>query len=104
MIERQWKGTAHLSEADRYVAHLLEETFPQLKKIPGFSKATILRRETPAGVEFQVVTVWESLEAVKKFAGEGYDEAVVPEVVREMMVDYDETVVHYEIVREVHHA
>jgi heme-degrading monooxygenase HmoA len=101
MIERQWKGTAHPSEADRYIAHLLGDTLPKLKKIPGFVKASILRRTTAEGVEFQVVTVWKSLEAVKGFAGEGYDEAVVPEAVREMMVEYDETVVHYEIVHEV---
>lgn len=101
MIERQWKGTAHVGEADRYIDHLLRETFPSLYKINGFVKAFILKRNTPEGVEFQVATIWNSIDAIKQFAGEAYEDAVVPEVVREMMVTYDESVAHYEIVREI---
>jgi heme-degrading monooxygenase HmoA len=101
MIERQWKGTARPGQDDRYIDHLLLETFPGLQKIKGFIKASILQRETIRGTEFQIVTRWSSVEAIKGFAGEAYEEAVVPEVVREIMVEYDEVVAHYEVVREV---
>ena len=98
MISRQWRGIAKSSEADRYVSHLKTETFPQLSQIPGFIAATILRRPVIQGVEFCIVTTWESLEAIGRFAGERLETAVVPERVQAMMVTFDLNVVHYEVV------
>jgi heme-degrading monooxygenase HmoA len=98
MISRQWRGIAKSSEADRYVSHLKTETFPQLSQIPGFIAATILRRTVIQGVEFCIVTTWESLEAIGRFAGERLETAVVPEEVQAMMVTFDPNVVHYEVV------
>jgi heme-degrading monooxygenase HmoA len=98
VISRQWRGIAKRSEADRYVAHLRAETFPQLGDIPGFVSASILRRDVAEGVEFLIVTTWESIEAIRRFAGEDPQRAVVPEKVQEMMVTCDRTVHHYEVV------
>jgi hypothetical protein len=52
----------------------------------------------PAGVEFLIVTNWQSLDAIRAFAGDNVDEAVVPERVRAMMVKCDRAVRHYETV------
>lgn len=98
MISRQWRGVAKSSEADNYVAHLRSETFPQLFRIPGFIGASMLRRTVANGVEFRIVTTWNSKEAIAMFAGENPESAVVPDIVRTMMVTYDRTVDHYEIV------
>ena len=49
------------------------------------------------GTEFHIVTVWESLTAIKAFAGQDPETAVVPASVRAMLSSYDERVVHYEI-------
>ena len=98
MISRQWRGIAKNADADRYVSHLREETFPELAKISGFVRASILRRSVEEGVEFRIVTTWESLEAIQKFAGQDPGQAVVPEKVQEMMVTYDRRVDHYEVV------
>lgn len=98
VISRQWRGVAKSAEADRYVAHLRAETFPQLAHIPGFIAASILRRTVAEGVEFRIVTTWESLDAIRKFAGADAQTAVVPEKVQAMMVAYDRTVDHYEVV------
>ena len=98
MIARQWRGVAKKSDASRYVAHLRAETFPQLAGIRGFIDASILRRETTEGVEFLIVTRWESIDAIQKFAGAEAERAVVPEEVQAMMVRYDQTVAHYEVV------
>ena len=76
----------------------MTETFPQLKKIPGFVDASILRREAEAGVEFLIVTRWESLEAIRQFAGREIEAAVVPAKVQEMMIEYDAKVHHYEVI------
>jgi heme-degrading monooxygenase HmoA len=92
MISRHWKGVARPGEAARYIDHLRRETFPGLAAIPGFVRSSILRREVADGTEFQIVTVWESWEAIRAFAGADPEAAVVPA----MMVRYDSRVVHYE--------
>jgi len=98
MISRHWNGIAKPASAERYVSHLKDETFPQLASLPGFIRATILRREVPEGTEFQIVTLWDSLRSIEAFAGVNVEAAVVPPAVQAMMVDYDRSVVHYEIV------
>jgi heme-degrading monooxygenase HmoA len=98
MISRQWRGLAKRMYADEYVKHLRDETFPVLRSIQGFVDASILRREVEQGVEFLVVTRWASLRAIEQFAGPDPQRAVVPEKVHEMMVDYDRSVRHYEVI------
>ena|SRR5437773_9101421 len=99
MISRHWKGIAQREFADRYVGHLKGETFPQLASLPGFVRATVLRRELATGTEFQVVTLWASLTSIESFTGVDVDAAVVLSEVQAMMVDYDRSVAHYEVVR-----
>ena len=98
MISRHWKGIVKREFADRYVDHLERETFPELASLPGFIRATVLRRELAAGTEFQVVTLWDSLSSIEAFAGVDVDAAVVPPEVQAMMINYDRSVAHYEIV------
>ena len=98
MISRQWRGLAKADRADAYVEHLHTETFPAIRRLPGFMSASILRRTVAGGVEFLIVTQWSSLEAVRAFAGATIEQAVVPPKVREMMIDFDELVRHYEVV------
>jgi len=98
MIYRQWRGLAKAACAAGYEEHLKTETFPELKTIPGFIDATILRRSLDHAVEFLVVSRWESLEAISRFAGEDLEIAVVPEKVQAMMIEYDRRVRHYEVV------
>jgi len=97
MISRHWRGLAKPAFAQAYVEHLRAETFPAIRKLPGFVGASILCRTVPDGVEFLVVTDWASLEAIRSFAGANAETAVVPQRVQEMMVDYDRTVRHYEV-------
>ena len=99
MISRQWRGLAGPAHADEYVEHLRKETFPQLSNIPGFIDASILRRNVEEGVEFLIVTRWDSIEAIQRFAGREADVAVVPPKVHDMMIEYDRKVRHYEVVK-----
>ena len=98
MISRQWTGIAWTSEADNYVQHLREETFPRLAQIDGFRRASILRRDVSDGVEFLIITEWQSRDAIHAFAGDVIDVAVVPDKVQAMMVTFDRTARHYEVV------
>jgi heme-degrading monooxygenase HmoA len=97
MVSRHWKGLCKREFAAQYVQHLERETFPKLAALPGFVRATILRRELAAGTEFQVVTVWESLAAIEAFAGRDAEAAVVPPPAQAMMISYDRRAAHYEV-------
>ena len=99
-ISRHWKGVAKPEEADNYIHHLRNETFPELARIEGFISASILRRSIREGMEFLIVTTWQSIEAIRKFAGESAITAVVPPIVQAMMVEYDREVAHYEVLEE----
>ena len=98
MISRQWRGLARANQAQNYVKHLRNCTFPMLRGIPGFVDASILLRPVANGVEFLVITQWDSLEAITKFAGSDPETAVVPAEVMAMMVEYDPRAKHFEVV------
>ncbi len=98
MISRHWKGVAKPGEGDNYIEHLRTDTFPKLSKIKGFISASILKRRVDQATEFLIITVWESMEAIERFAGPSADVAVVPESVQAMMIEYDRTACHYEVV------
>jgi heme-degrading monooxygenase HmoA len=74
------------------------ETFPALVKITGFIRSSILFRPVEKGTEFLIITVWESPDAIRQFAGTDAGQAVVPTVVQEMMVEWEERAAHYEVV------
>jgi heme-degrading monooxygenase HmoA len=69
MIERTWRGTANIDNANRYIEHLKTDTFPKVRNIPGNMGAKVLRRTLDVHVEFLVVTTWASMDAIKAFAG-----------------------------------
>ena len=100
MIARHWRGLAHSQSADAYIEHLRTETFPGLASIAGFIGASLLRRSEARGVEFLVITHWESLGAIAQFSGDDAELAVVPEYVRTLMIEYDDRARHYEVIYE----
>jgi heme-degrading monooxygenase HmoA len=98
VISRHWRCLAHSNRAADYVEHLHTETFPMLRRIPGFVDASILSRRISAGVEFLIVTRWESLSAIVQFSGPDPEVAVVPPRAAAMMIDHDERARHFEVI------
>ena len=98
MISRHWTAICKRDRTDAYIHHLQSETFPILTTIAGFVRASILKRDVERGTEFQIITVWESLEAIKSFAGEDTEAAVVPFVAQAMLVEFDARATHYDVV------
>ncbi len=98
MIVRTWRGRTTSAWADAYPRHFHHAVMPELKAIPGFLGADLLKEEKDDQVEYFVLTRWASLDAIKAFAGEDYEQAVVePEAVA-ALDDFDRTVRHYETV------
>jgi antibiotic biosynthesis monooxygenase (ABM) superfamily enzyme len=99
MISRIWHGWTTPGNADKYEALLKEEIFVgiQNRHIGGFKGIQLLRREVGKEVEFVTIMVFDALEAVREFAGEEYETAVVPDKARAVLSHYDERSQHYEI-------
>lgn len=97
-VLRLWKGRAAAAKAGEYVKHLTEKVFPQIRSIPGHRGAYLLRRSISNDIEFLVLTLWASMDAIRKFAGLEPEKAVVEPAARAVLSDFDEAVTHYEIV------
>jgi heme-degrading monooxygenase HmoA len=98
VISRQWRGLARSDQAENYIEHLRQETFPALKGLAGFVSASILSRGLDRGTEFLVVTQWRSLDDIARFSGSDLEAAVVPAKVATMMIEYDIRARHFEVV------
>ncbi len=99
MISRIWHGWTTPENADKYESLLKEEIFTgiQNRHIRGFRRIQMLRREVGAEVEFVTIMWFDSLDAVREFAGEDYEAAVVPEKARAVLAHFDERSQHYEV-------
>jgi len=97
VIGRLWHGWTAVEDAPRYEEHLRHDTFPRLREIEGYVDGYVLRRDSVDRVDFAVLTLWESVEAIRAFAGDDYDTAVVPPAARRVLADFDERVAHYEV-------
>ncbi len=97
MIARQWKGYATEDRAVAYADHLRDGVLPQLRALSGFRGASLARRAVGSEVELLVTTRWDSMEAVRAFAGDRPEIAVVEPAARAVLARFDETVAHYEV-------
>jgi heme-degrading monooxygenase HmoA len=97
MIARVWRGTAALPAADAYYRHFATNVAPHLKDLAGHRSAYLLRREVDEQVEFVAVTLWDSLEAITRFAGADPSVAIVEPEARVVLSEYDDVVQHYEV-------
>ena len=99
MICRLWHGWTTPANADAYEQLLREEVFVGIasRGIAGFRGIELLRRTSGAEVEFVTLMWFESLDDVRKFAGEDYATAVVPDAARRILRRFDATSTHYEV-------
>lgn len=99
MIIRIWHGWTSPGNADTYEALLKEEIFVGIedRRIPGFNGIQLLRREVGSEVEFITIMTFDSLDAVREFAGEDHEAAVVPPKARAVLARFDARSQHYEL-------
>jgi heme-degrading monooxygenase HmoA len=100
MIIREWRGRASRERAEAYPEHFRRVVLPELRGIPGFITATLSHRDNGGQIEYLVLTRWQSLDAIRAFAGEAIDKAVVEPGAVAALIDYDDFVRHYEVVED----
>jgi antibiotic biosynthesis monooxygenase (ABM) superfamily enzyme len=99
MIGRIWHGWTAPDNADTYETLLETEIFPGIlaRNVPGFREIQLFRRESGSEVEFITIMWFDSLDAVRAFAGVNYEIAVVPPKARALLARFDATAQHYEV-------
>jgi heme-degrading monooxygenase HmoA len=98
MIARHWRGWTTARNADAYETVLKNTVLPGLKAIQGYRGGYVLRREIEnQEVEFVVVNLFESLDAVKRFAGPDFAVAVFEPEARRLLSRVEPLAAHYEV-------
>lgn len=100
MIARVWHGWTTSQNADAYERHLRTTVFPGVHRVPGYKGAHLFRREGGQEVEFVAITYFESLEAVRGFAGPDYEVAVISKEAQSLLSRYNRRADHYSVVLE----
>ncbi len=103
MIGRIWHGWTTPANADAYEALLKSEIFVGIgeRQIPGYQGIQLFRRSLGNEVEFVTIMWFESPEAVRVFAGEDYEVAVVPPKARALLARFDARSQNYEVKAEM---
>jgi heme-degrading monooxygenase HmoA len=103
MIARIWHGWTTPANADAYETLLKNEILVgiQNRNIAGYRGIRLLRRDVADEVEFITVMWFDSVDAVRTFAGEDYERSVVPPEARRLLSRFDERSQHYEVKAEM---
>jgi hypothetical protein len=103
MIARIWHGWTTKANAPVYENLLRSVVFPgiEAKKVNGYRKISLLRRELKDETEFITIMLFDNHEAVREFAGNEYEKSYVPAKARAVLSRHDETSEHYEIIHEL---
>jgi len=100
MIVRMWRAVATRDNAPEYRRHLEQLVLPQLQELPGFLGVTLMQAERGDRVEMVVSSRWESMDAVRAFAGSVPERAVVEPAAKAVLVEFDDHVSHYDVALE----
>lgn len=98
MIARLWRGEAMPDNAAAYQEHFNQQVYPALNALAGYRGAWLLRRDVDGRVEFLAVTMWDSVESIKAFAGDDVQRAVVEPEARAVLASFDSFAQHFEVV------
>ena len=97
LIARIWHGSTQIQRADEYADYLERTGAQECRATPGNRGVYVLRRIHNGRAEFTFISLWESLEAVKRFAGEDYEKAHYYPEDRDFLVELEPFVEHYDV-------
>lgn len=100
MIARIWRGATKAEDADAYLDYLHETGFAQYRTTPGNLGVQALRRVVDGRAELLLLTLWESEEAIRRFAGDDIGRAVFYPEDERFLIDRDDHVSHFDVVYE----
>lgn len=98
MMARMWRGRTPASKADSYLEYLRETGLKEYAAIPGNEGVLVLRRLTEGEAEFLLISLWESKEAIRRFAGDDLERAVYYREDDEYLLEREPGVMHFDVV------
>jgi heme-degrading monooxygenase HmoA len=98
MIARIWRGATLAEKADEYLDYMNETGVKDLRATEGNRGVYVLKRISNNRAEFVFISLWESMESVRRFAGPEVDKAVYYPKDRQFLLELEPKVVHYEVV------
>ena len=98
MIARTWRGATRAQDAETYLDYLHQTGFSEYRKIEGNRWVLALRRVTEDRAEFLLVSLWDSEDAIRRFAGDAMEQAVFYPEDERFLIERDNHVNHYEVV------
>ena len=97
MIARLWHGAVPAEKAEEYMRYLEKTGLPDYRATPGNRGVYVLRRAEPSVAHFLLLTLWDSSEAIRAFAGDDMDRARYYPEDEEFLLELEPTVTHYEV-------
>ena len=98
MIARIWHGRTRASDAEVYREYVERTGIPDYRATPGNRSAWVLVRIEGDVAHFLTLSFWDSLDAVRAFAGEDVEKARYYEEDKKYLLEFEPTVTHYEVV------
>lgn len=98
MIVRMWHGRVPTEKAGRYREFLNRRAIPDYRSVPGNVSVHVLERAEGDVTHFVTMTIWESLDAIRGFAGADVEVAKYYPEDRDFLLEFEPNVVHYEVV------
>ncbi|HWE86765.1 MAG TPA: hypothetical protein VG267_17605 [Terracidiphilus sp.] len=97
MIARTWRGWTTPANANSYENFLKHRLLPGLRALEGYRGGQILRRDLPTESEFVVINYFDSIDAVKRFAGDNYTVAAFEPEAKLLLSRIENEATHYEV-------
>jgi len=97
MIARIWRGVTRAADKDTYFEYLRETGLKEYASTPGNRGVWVLRRVHDGKSEFTLMSLWDSWEAIKAFAGADYEQAVFYPQDEKFLIERGPRVTHYEV-------
>ena len=97
MVARHWRGWTVAENADAYESLLKSKVLPGLREIEGYRGGYVLRKDNTNEAEFLVVKLFDSVEAIQRFAGQDYTTAVFEPEATALLSRIEPVATHYEV-------
>ena len=97
MIARIWRGVTPAEKAEQYLDYLMETGLKDYRAVPGNRGVQVWHRTYDDKTEFLLLSLWDSYEAIRAFAGDDLERAVYYPKDREFLLELEPNVMHYEL-------
>jgi len=98
LIARSWHGATKAAQAEEYLSYLHATGLDDIQKVEGNRGVLVLRKIDADRAHFQLISFWDSYDAIRRFAGDAIERAVYYPEDKEYLLELEPEVAHYDVV------